>query len=154
MRPALLSCALLEALATDSLEEVLKFTPFTIALILFHNPSTTQPHTNRTAIMGGNANCPADYSDDDFDFDEYFTRSYQPLSNLPTPPPSSRNTSAAQSPKTLLRNGGLLESALLGESEPIPRLLASRHSDRFVFLTPCKQARQFILSILCPHGLR
>jgi len=60
----------------------------------------------------------ADYSDDDFDFDqEYFTRTYQPLSNLPTPPPSSRNTSAAQSPKTIFKDGGLLESELLGQSE-------------------------------------
>lgn len=33
-----------------------------------------------------------DFDDeDDFDF-EYFTRTYKPLSNLPTPPPSNRNS--------------------------------------------------------------
>lgn len=57
-----------------------------------------------------------DYSDDEFDFDdEYFSRTYQPLSNLPTPPPSSRESSAGQSPRALLEDGGLLDSALLGE---------------------------------------
>lgn len=37
-----------------------------------------------------------DFDDDDFDF-EYFSRTYKPLSNLPTPPPSNRN-SVASSP--------------------------------------------------------
>ena len=56
-----------------------------------------------------------DYSDDEFDFDEeYFSRTYQPLSNLPTPPPSSRESLAGQSPRALLEDGGLLDSALLG----------------------------------------
>jgi hypothetical protein len=56
----------------------------------------------------------SEFSDED-DFDEeYFTRTYRPLSNLPTPPPSSRDTSAAQSPKSLLEDGGLLDSALFG----------------------------------------
>lgn len=32
-----------------------------------------------------------DFDDDDFDF-EYFSRTYKPLSNLPTPPPSNRNS--------------------------------------------------------------
>uniref|UniRef100_A0A4E9EM55 Uncharacterized protein n=1 Tax=Gibberella zeae TaxID=5518 RepID=A0A4E9EM55_GIBZA len=36
-------------------------------------------------------------------FEGYFT--YRPLSNLPTPPPSSRNSSAAQSPRTTLDDG-------------------------------------------------
>ena len=58
-----------------------------------------------------------DYSDDEFDFDEeYFSRTYQPLSNLPTPPPSSRESLAGQSPRALLEDGGLLDSALLGTS--------------------------------------
>ncbi|KAJ4385081.1 hypothetical protein N0V85_008264 [Neurospora sp. IMI 360204] len=53
--------------------------------------------------------------DSDFDFDEeYFARTYQPLSNLPTPPPSSRNSSVPQSPRSLVENGGLLDSELLG----------------------------------------
>lgn len=34
---------------------------------------------------------PRDIDDDDFDF-EYFSRTYKPLSNLPTPPPSTRNS--------------------------------------------------------------
>lgn len=38
--------------------------------------------------------------DDDFEFDDaYFRQFYKPLSNLPTPPPSSRNSSATQSPR-------------------------------------------------------
>lgn len=40
----------------------------------------------------------------DYDCPEgYFT--YRPLSNLPTPPPSTRNSSAAQSPRTTLDDG-------------------------------------------------
>ncbi|KAK3318453.1 hypothetical protein B0H66DRAFT_238383 [Apodospora peruviana] len=71
----------------------------------------------------------SDYSDDDFDFDqEYFARTYQPLSNLPTPPPSSRNTSAAQSPRTLFRDGGLLESALLGPAIHLVNLVPAASS--------------------------
>ncbi|EGS21383.1 uncharacterized protein CTHT_0032400 [Thermochaetoides thermophila DSM 1495] len=56
------------------------------------------------------------YSEDsDYDFDEeYFSRTYQPLSNLPTPPPSSKQSLAAQSPRALLEDGGLLDSVLLG----------------------------------------
>ncbi|KAM7217538.1 hypothetical protein V8F06_007048 [Rhypophila decipiens] len=70
----------------------------------------------------------ADYSDDEFDFDdEYFTRTYQPLSNLPTPPLSS-NTSAAQSPKSLLQDGGLLESELLGPAIHLVNLVPPRAS--------------------------
>lgn len=36
-------------------------------------------------------------------YEGYFA--YRPLSNLPTPPPSSRNSSAAQSPRTTLDDG-------------------------------------------------
>lgn len=54
-----------------------------------------------------------DFSDDEFD-EEYFARTYRPLSNLPTPPPSSRDSSTAQSPKSLLEDGGLASSELLG----------------------------------------
>jgi len=66
-----------------------------------------------------------DYDDeDDFDFDEeYFMRTYRPLSNLPTPPPSSRNSSATYSPKTLLEDGGLLDSALLGPAVHLVNLV-------------------------------
>ncbi|KAK3943847.1 hypothetical protein QBC46DRAFT_361592 [Diplogelasinospora grovesii] len=65
-----------------------------------------------------------DYSDDDDFFDEeYFARTYRPLSNLPTPPPSSRNSSATQSPKSLLEDGGLLDSALLGPAVHLVNLV-------------------------------
>jgi hypothetical protein len=71
----------------------------------------------RTIIMksAAMATHSPDYSDDEFDFDEeYFSRTYQPLSNLPTPPPSSRESLASQRPRALLEDGGLLDSALLG----------------------------------------
>ncbi|ORY64983.1 uncharacterized protein BCR38DRAFT_484460 [Pseudomassariella vexata] len=55
--------------------------------------------------------------DDGFEFDEAcFRRFYKPLSNLPTPPPSSRNSSAAQSPRILAEgetpNSDLLAPAI------------------------------------------
>lgn len=54
-----------------------------------------------------------DYSDDEYGAeDAYFT--YRPLSNLPTPPPSSRNSSAHQSPKTALEEGDILQGKFLG----------------------------------------
>lgn len=46
--------------------------------------------------------------------DEYFSRTYQPLSNLPTPPPSCRDSVASLSPRSLIEQDELLESALLG----------------------------------------
>lgn len=55
---------------------------------------------------------PRDVEDDDFDF-EYFSRTYKPLSNLPTPPPSSRN-SASSSPVLGLDNDEFVDSSLLG----------------------------------------
>ncbi|KAK7704687.1 hypothetical protein SLS64_008451 [Diaporthe eres] len=55
---------------------------------------------------------PRDVEDDDFDF-EYFSRTYKPLSNLPTPPPSSRN-SASPSPVLGLDNDEFTDSSLLG----------------------------------------
>ncbi|KXX79194.1 hypothetical protein MMYC01_203688 [Madurella mycetomatis] len=65
-----------------------------------------------------------EYSDDEFDFDEeYFSRTYQPLSNLPTPPASSRDSLAAQSPRFLLEDGELLDSALLGPAVHLVNLV-------------------------------
>ncbi|KAL2159943.1 hypothetical protein VTH06DRAFT_2076 [Thermothelomyces fergusii] len=65
-----------------------------------------------------------DYSDDEYDFDEeYFSRTYQPLSNLPTPPPSSRESLAGRSPQALLEDGGLLDSALLGPAVHLVNLI-------------------------------
>ena len=51
------------------------------------------------------------------DMDEtYFT--YRPLSNLPTPPPSSRDSSAAQSPKPSVDDEDILDSKFRGEFFP------------------------------------
>lgn len=58
-------------------------------------------------------------SDDEFDFDdEYFARTYQPLSNLPTPPLSSSNSSTPQSPRITADDGHALEASFLGK---VPR---------------------------------
>jgi hypothetical protein len=71
-----------------------------------------------------------DTSDDEFEFDEeYFASTYRPLSNLPTPPPSSKNSSAFQSPQITIDDGETLESTLLGLFSvpiqlPSPRFLA------------------------------
>lgn len=67
-------------------------------------------------------NCLGDESESDFD-DEYFSRTYRPLSNLPTPPPSSRNSAASQSPRSLLEKDQLLESALLGPATHLVNLI-------------------------------
>lgn len=65
-----------------------------------------------------------DMSDDDFDFDEeYFERTYRPLSNLPTPPPSSKNSSASQSPVVEMHEGELLQPALIGAAIHLVNLL-------------------------------
>ncbi|EJT74583.1 hypothetical protein GGTG_08423 [Gaeumannomyces tritici R3-111a-1] len=65
-----------------------------------------------------------DMSDDDFDFDEeYFERTYRPLSNLPTPPPSSKNSSASQSPVMEMHEGELLHPALIGAAIHLVNLL-------------------------------
>ncbi|OIW31958.1 hypothetical protein CONLIGDRAFT_557181, partial [Coniochaeta ligniaria NRRL 30616] len=62
--------------------------------------------------------------DDESDFDEeYFTRTYQPLSNLPTPPPSCRDSIASLSPRSLTEQDELLESALLGPAVHLVNLV-------------------------------
>lgn len=54
--------------------------------------TTTTPATLPVASYNPKVvDSPRDIDDDEFDF-EYFTRTYKPLSNLPTPPPSSRNS--------------------------------------------------------------
>lgn len=56
-----------------------------------------------------------EYSDDEYDFDEeYFAQTYKPLSNLPTPPPSSRDSLIAQSPRSLFEDGRLADSVRFG----------------------------------------
>lgn len=78
-------------------------------------PSPTTPAEDRVFHNDRN-DCMMDDDDSDFEFDEeYFARTYQPLSNLPTPPPSSRNSSVPQSPRSLVDNGELLDSELLGK---------------------------------------
>ena len=58
-------------------------------------------------------------SDDEFEFDDdYFARTYRPLSNLPTPPLSSRSSTALQSPQSAVDDATALESTLLGSSGP------------------------------------
>jgi hypothetical protein len=55
--------------------------------------------------------------DDDFEFDEsYFRQFYKPLSNLPTPPLSTRNSSANQSPRVSLDDTEGPNSQFLGSS--------------------------------------
>lgn len=61
-----------------------------------------------------------DACEDESDFDEeYFSRTYQPLSNLPTPPPSCRDSISSLSPRGRIERDELLESALLGTLRPI-----------------------------------
>ncbi|CAG9971503.1 unnamed protein product [Clonostachys byssicola] len=64
--------------------------------------------------------------DEIWDEDSYFT--YRPLSNLPTPPPSSRNSSAAQSPKTTLDDGEELQAKYRGPAVHLVNLIPSTAS--------------------------
>lgn len=82
------------------------------------NSSLEDNWTPQTIKMSGIGQKDDPYLDDESDFDEeYFTRTYRPLSNLPTPPPSHRDSSAS-SPRSLLERDELLESALFGSSSP------------------------------------
>lgn len=59
-----------------------------------------------------------DGDDDDDDMlpeDSYFT--YRPLSNLPTPPPSSRDSSEAQPSQTALDDGEPLQPKFRGKCQ-------------------------------------
>ncbi|OLN97313.1 hypothetical protein CCHL11_01287 [Colletotrichum chlorophyti] len=68
-----------------------------------------------------------EYSDDEYGAeDAYFT--YRPLSNLPTPPPSSRNSSAHQSPKTELDDGEILHEKFLGPAIHLVNLVPTSAS--------------------------
>ncbi|KAM5348400.1 hypothetical protein ACJ41O_008224 [Fusarium nematophilum] len=70
---------------------------------------------------------PAVASDDkNCRFEGYFT--YRPLSNLPTPPPSSRNSSAAQSPRTTLDDGEPLMPRFRGPAIHLVNLIPSSAS--------------------------
>ncbi|KAH7145833.1 hypothetical protein B0J13DRAFT_328669 [Dactylonectria estremocensis] len=65
-------------------------------------------------------------ADDDCRLEGYFT--YRPLSNLPTPPPSSRNSSAAQSPRTTLDDGEPLMPRFRGPAIHLVNLIPSSAS--------------------------
>ncbi|KAJ9138838.1 Cyclin domain protein [Pleurostoma richardsiae] len=81
--------------------------------------------------------------DDDFDFDAYFSSTYRPLSNLPTPPPSSRDDSSfIESPASCLEDGECLESDLLGPAIHLVNLLPPAAS----LATPSVPLVQAILS--------
>ncbi|KAI5463218.1 hypothetical protein BGZ63DRAFT_412870 [Mariannaea sp. PMI_226] len=71
---------------------------------------------------------PATAAADDYDEsrEEYFT--YRPLSNLPTPPPSSRTSSAAQSPRATFNDGEPLTPRLLGPAIHLVNLIPSSAS--------------------------
>ncbi|KAF4984861.1 hypothetical protein FZEAL_14 [Fusarium zealandicum] len=70
-----------------------------------------------TTMVNGDQNCR---------FEGYFT--YRPLSNLPTPPPSSRNSSAAQSPRTTLDDGEPLIARWRGPAIHLVNLIPSSAS--------------------------
>lgn len=59
------------------------------------------------------------------DRDAYFT--YRPLSNLPTPPPSSRTSSAAQSPRTALEDGEVLTARYRGTTLQSSVMFTANH---------------------------
>ncbi|GAP84719.1 hypothetical protein SAMD00023353_0800150 [Rosellinia necatrix] len=71
--------------------------------------------------------------DDDFEFDEsYFRQFYKPLSNLPTPPPSTRTSSANQSPRVSFDGTDGANSQFLGPAAHLARMLPPGAS----FITP------------------
>ncbi|KAL2754472.1 hypothetical protein ACRALDRAFT_2090898, partial [Sodiomyces alcalophilus JCM 7366] len=75
--------------------------------------------------MATNSVVPVEDDDHD-DLDLYFT--YRPLSNLPTPPPSSRNSSADQSPRVGLDDGEPLGDQFLGPSIHLANLVPTSAS--------------------------
>ncbi|KAI2623711.1 hypothetical protein GGS21DRAFT_338951 [Xylaria nigripes] len=71
--------------------------------------------------------------EDNFEFEEsYFRQFYKPLSNLPTPPPSTRNSSASQSPRVSLDDTEGPNSQFLGPAAHLARMLPPGAS----FITP------------------
>ncbi|KAI0010032.1 hypothetical protein F4779DRAFT_333410 [Xylariaceae sp. FL0662B] len=81
--------------------------------------------------------------DDDFEFDEaYFRQFYKPLSNLPTPPPSSQSSSAAQSPRIVPGDEEGTGSEYLGPAAHLARMLPPGAS----FMTPSIPVVQGILA--------
>ncbi|KAL7627721.1 hypothetical protein AAE478_001916 [Parahypoxylon ruwenzoriense] len=90
----------------------------------------------------GHSRCFSTY-DDDFEFDDaYFRQFYKPLSNLPTPPPSSKNSSAIQSPRIVAEDVGSIGCEFLGPAAHLARMLPPGAS----FMTPSIPIVQGILS--------
>ncbi|RYP60809.1 hypothetical protein DL769_007965 [Monosporascus sp. CRB-8-3] len=86
--------------------------------------------------------------DDDFEFDEaYFRQFYKPLSNLPTPPPSSRNSSASpQSPRLPTEGGEKLNAEYLGRPTCPAAHLARMLPPGASFMTPSVSIVQEMLA--------
>ncbi|OTB12715.1 hypothetical protein K445DRAFT_320855 [Daldinia sp. EC12] len=90
----------------------------------------------------GHSRCFSTY-DDDFEFDDaYFRQFYKPLSNLPTPPPSSKNSSAAQSPRITSEDVDSVSPEFLGPAAHLARMLPPGAS----FMTPSISIVQGILT--------
>ncbi|KAI1386673.1 uncharacterized protein F4822DRAFT_410901 [Hypoxylon trugodes] len=71
----------------------------------------------------GHSRCFSTY-DDEFEFDDaYFRQFYKPLSNLPTPPPSSKNSSAVQSPCIVAEDVDSVTCEYLGPAAHLARML-------------------------------
>lgn len=90
--------------------------------------------------MGRLARDPLDSPEDDYLDEHYFT--YRPLSNLPTPPPSSRTSSADQSPRAPLDDGELLQDKFLGPATHLANLVPTSAS----LMTPSVPLVQALLS--------
>jgi hypothetical protein len=92
--------------------------------------------------MGHNKSFSA--QEDDFEFDEaYFRQFYKPLSNLPTPPPSSRNSSVPPgSPRISEQNDDSFNTELLGPAGHLARMLPPGAS----FMTPSVSVVQEMLA--------
>ncbi|KAI1460298.1 hypothetical protein F4805DRAFT_389676 [Annulohypoxylon moriforme] len=90
----------------------------------------------------GHSRCFSTY-DDDFEFDDaYFRQFYKPLSNLPTPPPSSKNSSAMQSPRITAEEIESISHEFLGPAAHLARMLPPGAS----FMTPSIPIVQGILA--------
>ncbi|KAI1318280.1 hypothetical protein F5Y16DRAFT_135456 [Xylariaceae sp. FL0255] len=83
------------------------------------------------------------HNDFEFEFDEsYFRQFYKPLSNLPTPPLSTHNPSAPQSPRIGSEDAESLNSHFLGPAAHLARMLPPGAS----FITPSIATLQQMLA--------
>ncbi|KAI2621267.1 hypothetical protein GGR54DRAFT_95083 [Hypoxylon sp. NC1633] len=91
----------------------------------------------------GHSRCSSVAHDDDFEFDDaYFRQFLKPLSNLPTPPPSSKTTSAHQSPRFSTDNAEGISYEHLGPAAHLARMLPPGAS----FMPPSISIVQAILT--------